>query len=173
MKSIGSGFAGPLLTLAVLLIIRYLPGLGFTAALAFIPLVWSAYRAGLFPAMASSVIIAIFAAAIYPPDYSRTVQVIITAVLISLMVGYLKHHAELSQSLNGNLKRLRESLELVRRLKYEWADLSDSGRYKLVDAIENKLAQLATLVWGWHSIRVEIDETREELGLKELDSDGD
>lgn len=163
--------AGPFVTLIVLAIVHYLPILRGTTALAFVPLVWSAYAGGLAPALASAVIITAYTILAYPPDYNRLAQVALSAVAIALMVGYLKRHAELSQSLNGNIKRLRETVDLVRQLKNDWADLSDSGRYKLVDHIEDRLGNLAALVFGWHSIRLEQEHIKRELGVRKQDDE--
>lgn len=162
-----SKITGPIVTLIVLAIVHYVSCLRGTAALAFVPLVWSAYAGGLAPALASAVVIVAYTVLAYPPDYNRLGQVAVSALAIALMVGYLKRHAELSQSLNGNLKRLRETVELVQRLKVEWADLSDSGRYKLVGLIEDKLGNLAALVFGWHSIKEEMEHTKKTLGVKD------
>lgn len=164
---------GPVATLLILAMVYYLPALHGTVALAFVPLVWSAYTGGLVPALISAALITGFVTIDYLPDYNRIGQVSASVLMIALMVGYLKHHAELSQSLNGNLKRLREAVELTRRLKTEWADLSDSGRYKLVDSLEDRLGNLAALVFGWHSIRIEQEHIKRELGIKELDPDED
>lgn len=157
--------AGPVVTLIVLVAVNYLPALHGTVALAFVPLVWSAYAGGLGPALASAVIIVAYTILDYPPDYNRLIQVAASAIVIAVMVGYLKRHAELSQSLNGNLKRLREAVELTRQLKNNWADLSDSGRYKLVDHLEDRLGNLAALVFGWHSITQEMMSTKSSLGI--------
>lgn len=159
--------AGPVVTLIFLAAVYYLPIIHGTAALAFVPLVWSAYVGGLAPALASAIIITAYAVLDYPPDYNRLAQVSLSAIAIAVMASRLKRHAELSQSLNGNLKRLREAVELVRQLKNDWADLSDSGRYKLVDHIEDRLGNLAALVLGWHSISQEMLSTKEKLGIRD------
>lgn len=155
---------GPVVTLGVVLLIHFLSGyISISFGFALVALTWTAYISGIVPTVISSVIIVAFMSADYPPDYSRLVQGVLTVIFTGSLVIILKRQAVFSQTLNGNLKKLGESLNITRSLLDNWADLSDAGRYKRIQLIEDKLGNLAALVHGWHSIHKEIEETRAEL----------
>lgn len=158
---------GPLATLATLAIISLWSGLDVTVALAFVPLVWSATVGGLAPALASATAITVYTAFVYRPDYLGIAQVTVSVFVIAWMVGYLRHRAELAQKIDDNMRRLKEAVEIIRDLKTSWLDLSDAGKHKMVDEIEDRLGNLAALVFGWQSIGEEMQRTKDYLGLRE------
>lgn len=159
--------AGPAATLALLAAIHQWPYiLGATAALAFLPLVWAAYVAGIWPALISAGVIAGFAVHFYLPDYNRIIQITVASFAVAVMVGELKHRALLSDTLNGNLRRLREAIEITDKLIINWSDLSDRGRYRQVELIKDRLGNMATLVFGWLKIGQEMKEAKQAVSEK-------
>ena len=155
---------GPVITLAIVLLTYFLaPYISVSFGWAFVAIVWTAYIGGLLPTIISLIIILITMGIIYPPDYGRLIQSGLSITLIGTMVIALKRKALMTESLNGNIKRLKESLDITRDLLINWDDMSDNGRQKRVRLIEDKLGNLAALVYGWHKIRQEIDETKAEF----------
>jgi len=161
---------GPVATLALLVATHQWPDiLGATTALAFVPLVWAAYVAGLWPALASAGIITGFAVHLYLPDYSRIIQVSASAVIIALLTSELKRRARLAETIDDNMARLKEIVELARKLDLEWKNLTDQEQREQLVLIEDRLGNLAGLVYGWIAIGREIRETKKYVGMEETD----
>lgn len=161
---------GVVLTLIAVAIIQVLmiqSHIPFTpsAALAFIPLVYTAYNSGLIPAVLSATVVALFV--LFSPSFTfdRAAQVVICAYTIAIPMGVLKRRARLSESVNGNLKKIREVELFVDYLIKNRHEMNDGAIFRFLTEVQDRIGNLSAFVRGWQQIGEERE--REEMLLRQ------
>lgn len=130
-------------------------------SLAFIPMIYTAYFFGLRPAMASAVLVSAYALYALPVD--RAIQVAIASFVIAAPMGILKRRARFTESINGNLAKVREIRILTRFLIKNRKQMNDGLLFRFLEEIEDRAGNLEAMVWGWQQIRAEAKEAEEKL----------
>ena len=150
-------------------------GVASTVSPALPALVFSGLFGGIVPALLSALIISVYTHLLLPSDLLARVLVVNLSYLgTALLIAY--YHVQIRQhdTLNGNIDRLKlaiqaedNNLGIVKNLLDRWDDYTADGHRNQVRQLwmamsdnRHHLAHLAALVFGWHAIRREMDETQ-------------
>lgn len=162
IKRLVQRWHGVVLTALTLAGIHLASGLMMASlSLAFVPMIYTAYHFGLRPALASAVLVSVYALYVLPLD--RAIQVVIASFAIAVPMGVLKRRARFTESINGNLAKVREIRILVRFLIDNRKQMNDGLLFRFLEEIEDRAGNLEAMVWGWQQIRAEAKEVEEKL----------
>jgi len=156
---------GVIITIVVIMVIflasAFLPPNTLTLALAFIPIVYTAYHGGLYPGLAAATAIAI--AAFFAPGLPllRGLQIIITAFAIAIPMGILQEQTKLVN--NGYLGKITEIRLLTRFLLDHRLTMNDGLIYRFLTEIIDRAGNLEAQIALWKDLREEIEATQKHL----------
>lgn len=130
-------------------------------SLAFVPMIYTAYHHGLRPALASAALVSGYA--LYSLPLDRAIQIVIAALLVSVPMGILKRRARFTESINGNIAKVREIRVLARFLINHRREMNDGLLFRFLEEIEDRAGNLEAMVWGWQQIRKEAQAAEAKL----------
>lgn len=130
-------------------------------SLAFVPMIYTAYYFGLRPALVSAILVSVYA--FYTLSLDRAIQVAIASFIIAVPMGILKRRARFTESINGNLAKVREIRIMARFLIEHRKNMNDGLLFRFLEEIEDRAGNLEAMVWGWQQIRQEAKEAEEKL----------
>lgn len=152
-------YISPILTLVTVVILYFING---SASIAFPFVVFSAFKGGKVPSLASAVIAIAFMTLVYPPDYARLIAASVAILVTVWMVIELKRRARRSETVDDNVNRLKSALVKTSDLLNNWDEFSDRRRKRMVTEIEDRLASLVTLIYGWRAIGDEMRQSKRD-----------
>lgn len=122
--------------------------------------VFVAYYSGLRAGLASVTLITLYRFFWLPPDNFVTgILGVVNMFISALVVGVLYRRAKaVDELLNGNSKKLDDAFNLIRELSHHWDWYTDKGRLQVLKQIEDRLGNLATVIFGFAALRKEINE---------------
>lgn len=122
--------------------------------------VFVAYYSGLRAGIASATLITLYRFLWLPPDNPVTGSLgVVNMLLSAVVVGILYRRAKaIDELLNGNSKKLDDAFNLIRELSHHWDWYTDKGRLQVLKQIEDRLGNLATVIFGFAALRKEINE---------------
>ena len=135
--------------------------------LAFIPLTYTAYQAGLYPAISAAVLVAGYPLAMILTGDGWTIdwamQIAVAAFAVAVPMGILKRRSRMSESASGNRAKLDEATLLVKYLAENWQKHDRRIVQNFFGNILDRLGNLQASVWGWEEIERERSETEAAL----------
>lgn len=154
---------GVVLTIVTLMVIHLAAGYSthISPVLLFAPLAYTAYHHGLRPAIGGGAVVILYAFYTLPLD--QAAQMAIAVLLVSIPMGALKRRARFTESINGNLAKIREIRLLARFLLDHRAQMNDGLIFRFLGEIEDRAGNLEAMVWGWEQIKAEAREAEAKL----------
>jgi hypothetical protein len=189
MTTFNRFFLSPLVTVILLLLVEYARRFDWYTPSTAIPLAgmltcvfWSGLRANAI----SALFITAYTLTIFPDDPARSSQVIIFAWFVAIPCGLLKqqqirdaveaernrHAAALVDAANGNLGTLKEIHTDTVSLVQGWQILSPEIRFRRVDEIRGRLANVLHIWEGWHILYKEREALKWENLSQKLRPEG-
>jgi hypothetical protein len=150
---------------------------GYSLAPAFVILAFSVYCGGWICGILSAGQITVYELFLWGDVPVGRIGIVIGSVWIMVfLIALLNERASLIDAQSALMDHLKkamlsedDNIGQLKNLLNHWADLSDTTREQTLRAVilrmadnRHDLAHLATLVFGWHAIRAEMEETMQK-----------